>query len=361
VAPDPPPIRYQNVPALFAEAATAFDLQDYESAIRMANEQLALPGREVRLESLLILAKAHLALGQLENSERYFEAAFEENSSIHTFMDASNAAATTEPQTPALKDLMARILKRGLEKHPRAPSLTVALAELYSDFSDPASAKHWLKKAIELDPKNPGLYLRLGQIYQSEENIPQAEVAYKTAAGLPAQLPQEKIRHTLPLIQMKMRQNKIREAESLIANLEKISNVFNSDLENIKKLVRGEVSSREITNVEYRPMSSFLRHRETKRNYLSVVNAIKKFGAVPVAVQYPRQSLRQLKDLLEYDAAVVFVGNEQNFERELRTEPYENLFYDNFAESFGHFTPKGAHLVEFAIMAALAERQILKN
>lgn len=361
VAPEPPPSRYQNTPPLFAKAATAFDLQDYESAIRLANEQLALPSREFRLESLQILAKAYLALGQMEDSERYFEAAFEENSSIYTFLDASHAAASTEPRTPALKELMARILKRGLERHPQNPSLTVALAEFHADFSDPASAKQWLQRAIELEPKDAGLYLRLGQIYQSEENIPQAEAAYKLAAELPTEIPQDKIRHSMPLLLLKIRYDKISEAEALIEELEKISNVFNPGLENIKKLVRGEISSREITNEEFRPMSSFLRHRETKRNYLSVVSAIKKFGAVPVAVQYPRQSLEQLKELLEYDGGVVFVGNEKNFEEALQAEPYESFFYDNFAENFGHFTPKGSRLVANAILARLKERQILPD
>jgi tetratricopeptide (TPR) repeat protein len=98
----------------------------------------------------------------------------------------------------------------------------------------------------------------------------------------------------------------------------------------------------------------------TRENYRKLRRVLRQRGVQLVAVQYPMRRLEPLKRLLGSAPEVVFVDNEQIFERALLGRPHAEIFHDLFAGNFGHMTPLGNRLlaenVADTILALVAER-----
>lgn len=85
-------------------------------------------------------------------------------------------------------------------------------------------------------------------------------------------------------------------------------------------------------------------------NYNYIINAVYKHNnkATMMVMQYPMLSLENLKEQLNnsyYYDRLIFVDNEENFKKALKTYKTENLFKDLFAVQFGHCTYKGNRLI----------------
>ena len=75
--------------------------------------------------------------------------------------------------------------------------------------------------------------------------------------------------------------------------------------------------------------------------------------AILIAMQYPRLKEADLRDLLGDDPRILYVGNENNFEKALEEYRYEDLFVDRFAGTFGHPTDLGNKILAESVARAI--------
>ncbi len=79
---------------------------------------------------------------------------------------------------------------------------------------------------------------------------------------------------------------------------------------------------------------------QTKQNYINTIDYIYEFNKkiLIMPMQYPTLSVENLKEILKdskYYDNFVFISNEENFTQALKTHKREEIFRDNFGESFG--------------------------
>lgn len=87
-------------------------------------------------------------------------------------------------------------------------------------------------------------------------------------------------------------------------------------------------------------------NRILSQNYRKIYQTANRHNIQLIAMQYPMRDITILKDLflpLEADD-IIFVHNTPSFENALKTHDYSQLFIDNFAGNFGHFTNLGAKI-----------------
>ena len=108
--------------------------------------------------------------------------------------------------------------------------------------------------------------------------------------------------------------------------------------EEMKKYIeRGEKIGRDYSNLI------------TKKNYLKLYDTLNKRKIRLVAVQYPLLSLDELKLMFNGNEDIVFVSNEENFKKEVKTAKFEGIFRGPDFGVFGHTTKKGADLIADSI------------
>jgi lysophospholipase L1-like esterase len=92
----------------------------------------------------------------------------------------------------------------------------------------------------------------------------------------------------------------------------------------------------------------------TRENRNRMQQIIAGKGALLIAMQYPTYSLGDLEGQFDDPSNVLFVGNEDNFRKELAERPYEEVFTDRFGGSFGHATAFGNRLIAENVANAIA-------
>jgi hypothetical protein len=80
-------------------------------------------------------------------------------------------------------------------------------------------------------------------------------------------------------------------------------------------------------------------------NYQELSDILKQKNIKHLAMQYPLLNINDLKDKLRNDKDIIFINNEDNFRKSLLSNNYNELFIDNFAQTFGHTTKKGNRLI----------------
>jgi hypothetical protein len=84
-------------------------------------------------------------------------------------------------------------------------------------------------------------------------------------------------------------------------------------------------------------------------------------GIKLVCAQYPRRSVRPLKEILVPTEGVIFVDNQKVFADAIGSSSYDDLFVDRFAGDFGHCTPKGNELLAKNVAEVLLKEFFLKD
>jgi len=91
----------------------------------------------------------------------------------------------------------------------------------------------------------------------------------------------------------------------------------------------------------------------TRHNYQKLRDIVLRRGIKLVCMQYPRRSLKPLKEMLGDRGGIIFVDNEKIFQEALQKGKYEDYFGDRFAGDFGHCTLKGNRLLANNIVDVL--------
>ncbi len=97
-------------------------------------------------------------------------------------------------------------------------------------------------------------------------------------------------------------------------------------------------------------------HPLTIENYNKMAGLILDRGIKLICMQYPRRDIEPLKDIVKRKNEVVFVSNQENFEKVLTEENYWEYFKDKFARNFGHCTIKGNRLIAQNLYDVLIEQ-----
>lgn len=103
---------------------------------------------------------------------------------------------------------------------------------------------------------------------------------------------------------------------------------------------------------------NFLENPVTQKNYRAIANRLLERKIKMIAVQYPVISIEPLPKILE-NLPVPIVSNQENFAQALKTQSFNQLFTDNFAQRFGHFSAKGSQIVAEAVLLKLEELNLL--
>lgn len=83
----------------------------------------------------------------------------------------------------------------------------------------------------------------------------------------------------------------------------------------------------------------------TRYNYSQIVDFLRARDITVIAMQYPTLSIEALQHVLDGRKDVIYLENRDNFEQAFETLPYQAIFSDSFAGSFGHCTPAGNELI----------------
>jgi len=70
-------------------------------------------------------------------------------------------------------------LKQRLNENPEDLEAAASLGNIYYDANDPAQAILYYRLALDIDPNQPGVRTDMGTMYWANENLPQAELAYR--------------------------------------------------------------------------------------------------------------------------------------------------------------------------------------
>jgi tetratricopeptide (TPR) repeat protein len=81
----------------------------------------------------------------------------------------------------------------------------------------------------------------------------------------------------------------------------------------------------------------------TAHHYNKLYEILKKYDIPLIAMQYPTKDVQELKNYFskERQKDIIFVSNEENFEKALQENDYEDIFNDRCYDDFGHATEKG--------------------
>lgn len=91
------------------------------------------------------------------------------------------------------------------------------------------------------------------------------------------------------------------------------------------------------------------RSRTTDENYHQVYALLKSNSTPWIIMQYPTLPVEsRIKMFSEEEVRslpIFFVSNEENFKKALAEKPYDEIFYDRFARTWGHTTTYGHELI----------------
>lgn len=96
----------------------------------------------------------------------------------------------------------------------------------------------------------------------------------------------------------------------------------------------------------------------TQRNYVEILNQVRQNNIPFILVQYPMREVQALKVMLQDQvnlSKIIFVDNQDVFEKAVEQGGYETYFIDRFGGNFGHCTPEGNR-----ILAENVARAVLK-
>ena len=111
----------------------------------------------------------------------------------------------------------------------------------------------------------------------------------------------------------------------------------------------------ETCKIKYKKDDYFSWDRGFTQKYVDIVMQIVKFGAVPVVMQYPRISTKEVEKIFSITPAII-INNEEPFNSMLKSKMYKEFFFDSPGVLFGHGTPLTNNLIAENIFKMLAKR-----
>jgi tetratricopeptide (TPR) repeat protein len=95
----------------------------------------------------------------------------------------------------------------------------------------------------------------------------------------------------------------------------------------------------------------------TAYHYNKLYEILKENDIPLIAMQYPTKDVQELKNYFseERQEDIIFISNEENFEKALQENEYEDIFTDRCYEDFGHATEKGRMITAENVASTIEE------
>jgi hypothetical protein len=106
---------------------------------------------------------------------------------------------------------------------------------------------------------------------------------------------------------------------------------------------------------EYIDEKDIAEHKDVRNNYRRIKKTADSLGAKLAVMQYPLRNVDPLKNIFEEEEGVIFISNEENFEKKVKENGYEEYFVDKFGGDFGHCTDKGNYIIAESVYEKLFE------
>ena len=222
-------------------------------------------------------------------------------------------------------------------------------------------------RAIALFPDSPEPYAVLGYANQLQGRMTKAQTLYERATDLST----TEFYPYQELVRLYETKGQFDKAEALLKKEIKINQPHNDDNDTPDKALvdfyarRGltdkinqaynETISRRTPSESIEEIETVLMQNRTGAvepvlsvtafNYRQIRDAILARGMAMIAMQYPRNDVRDLMSILEHSPRVVFIDNEKNFENALAHGRYDDYFVDRFGGDWGHATEAGNRLI----------------
>ncbi len=234
------------------------------------------------------------------------------------------------------------MFKKALEINPNNDDAYLGLGDCNLKQSDYQEAEGMFKKAIAINPRNDGAYNSLGNFYIQVNRLPEAESILKKAIEIN---PDNRIAY----IELGCYYNSKQEYHRAEEILKKVISLF-------------PYESWAYVELEYcyqmqgRGYENAKMYHKYVYNYRKIKETLDQRKIKLVCVQYPRCSIKPLKNIFRLETNIIFVDNEKIFNDALMYAKYEDYFEDRFAGNFGHCTTQGNR-----ILAENIAEQILKE
>ena len=215
------------------------------------------------------------------------------------------------------------ILKKLVSYDPDLHREIFWLGEIYEDLNKTNEALGLFKAIIQKNPDNYGAYTELAWYYLNSNRTEEAEEIFDKLKEMNLQYPL-------------FAYEAIRERYQKKGQFDKGSEIFKKGM--------GIWSNDD---------------RITQQNYLTLYKLLHEKGVKLIVMQYPTLKVDEVKNYFSGDEDIIFVSNEENFNKALEKSPYNEYFVDSFkgkyaygtrasqpsAKIFGHATKKGNQLI----------------
>lgn len=202
-------------------------------------------------------------------------------------------------------------------------------------------SKKVIKAAIESGNQNADLFISLADVYHREKKL-QLEVE-TLESGLKISKGQTRLFLFERLVRF-CNQGLLPSKRNCVELWKMAINEYpNNPL--LMSLAPNQIASQENVLQLLQDSRNYAYHPRTRLEYRGMIEEVQKFGALAVVMQYPTLEIKPLKEMLGGVPNLAFVENRILFSEALKHQPYQALFTDNFARSFGHTTEIGSELI----------------
>ena len=126
---------------------------------------------------------------------------------------------------------------------------------------------------------------------------------------------------------------------------------LNEELEELNKIINNiEKNDIVFDDKKLNPFS-----KKALSNYKKLAIICKRKDIKLIIMSYPTLPVFPYKILFKDFDNIVYVSNQENFEKELSNKPYFDIFKDSFAGNFGHCTEFGNELISNNLADTLEE------
>jgi len=225
------------------------------------------------------------------------------------------------------------------------------IANFFSAYEEYDEAIKITQKALRHNSRNFYCFQMLLECYAEQDNFKDAEIIVKRGCAMtphPELLLRGYVRYLL-------KKNDGDSAQRIIEEMRSEGHLNKKSYKDILIFVK-RLNKKAKGEVEKKKEAMSI----TKHNYMRLKRIVKINDGTLVSVQYPTRAIAPLKKMLESDPRVIYVDNEEIFNRALKKVPYGELFYDSFGGTFGHCTRKGNLLIAHNIARAIIESKVIE-
>jgi tetratricopeptide (TPR) repeat protein len=252
-------------------------------------------------------------------------------------------------------DQAEKIYRDILNQQPHHPQVNGALADIFLEQNEYQQAIKFYVQQLAIDPRSVDVYGKLAHSYRRTEQVDKARAIFEAGAKVNTDNLEFFYEWGFALLEDKkysQAQNAFEQALKL--NKSDVRGVNDRINERLLECYQAQNQTSQATELKNQMQKQAGRYNPaTQKNYRALAQILAKRGIGLVAVQYPHRPLAGLEDILSSQTGIIFVDNQEIFQKEIEKVGYDQVFTDRFAGDFGHCTPKGNRLLAQHVAEAI--------